>query len=303
MSWTDRQRLMLQAMGLRVWAARPTVEEEASTADSAAKPSAPATAQATGQTRAAAAVNLQARPGPPTAASQPRPPPAASAPLTGLAAPDAAPLYKPSDASTAGALDWPELRATVAACTACSLCQTRRQTVFGSGSTQAHWMVVGEAPGHQEDLRGEPFVGPSGQLLDRMLAALQLSRDDDPALPAAKRVYIANALKCHPPRDRNPSADELSKCLPYLRRQVELLQPRLILALGGSAAKALLGSEEPVGQLRGRVHAFQGVPLIVSYHPAYLLRQPLEKAKAWQDLCLAQATMQKSAALRPSSRP
>lgn len=267
MSWTERQRMMLQAMGLRVWAAVPAAED------------------------------LQSRPSRPTAASQPRPRPPASAPSPGLVPPDATRLFKSGDDSTVAGLDWPELRATIAACSACSLCQTRRQTVFGSGSTQAHWMVVGEAPGHQEDLRGEPFVGPSGQLLDRMLAALQLSREDDPALPAARRVYIANALKCHPPRDRNPSADELSKCLPFLRRQVELLQPRLILALGGAAAKALLGSEEPVGQLRGRVHAFQGVPLIVSYHPAYLLRQPLEKAKAWQDLCLAQVTMQKSAAL------
>ena len=146
-------------------------------------------------------------------------------------------------------------------------------------------MVVGEAPGEQEDRQGEPFVGPAGQLLDRMLAALQLSRET--AGPAAQRVYIANTLKCRPPRNRNPSAEEMAQCEPYLVRQIELLKPRIILAMGRFAVQALLRSDEPLGKLRGRVHRYQGVPLVVTYHPAYLLRNLPDKAKAWEDLCLA----------------
>ncbi len=187
-------------------------------------------------------------------------------------------------------MDWPTLRATVSACQACGLCQTRRQTVFGVGHPQAHCMIVGEAPGEQEDARGEPFVGESGQLLDRMLRALGLSRDAaDPTTSAdpARQVYIANALKCRPPRNRNPSPEELATCQPYLQRQVALVQPRVIIAMGRFAVQSLLGSSEPIGRLRGRLHDWQGVPLVVTYHPAYLLRQPGDKAKAWDDLCLA----------------
>ena len=184
-------------------------------------------------------------------------------------------------------MGWPALREAVAACRACSLCEGRTQTVFGVGHTQAHWMVVGEGPGENEDLRGEPFVGASGQLLDRMLAALQLTRRDDGPEPPAKRVYIANAVKCRPPRNRNPTAEELALCEPFLLRQVALLQPRIILAMGRFAVQSLLRSNEPIGRLRGRVHQFQGVPLIVTYHPAYLLRSLGEKARAWDDLCLA----------------
>jgi len=172
----------------------------------------------------------------------------------------------------------------VAACTACGLCKTRTQTVFGVGHERAHWMIVGEAPGEQEDLRGEPFVGPAGRLLDRMLAALSLTRQ--PAEPQ-QQVYIANALKCRPPRNRNPEPAELAQCIPYLERQVALVQPRVVLAMGRFAVQALLGSDEPIGRLRGRVHDWQGRPLVVTYHPAYLLRQPTEKARAWADLCLA----------------
>ena len=182
-------------------------------------------------------------------------------------------------------LDWPALRASVAACTACPLCTNRSQTVFGTGHEQAPWMVVGEAPGEQEDRQGEPFVGPAGQLLDRMLAALQLSRKVD--VPAVQRVYIANTLKCRPPRNRNPSAEEMAQCEPYLVRQIELLKPRIILAMGRFAVQALLRSDEPIGRLRGRVHRYQGVPLVVTYHPAYLLRNLADKARAWEDLCLA----------------
>jgi DNA polymerase len=182
-------------------------------------------------------------------------------------------------------LDWPELRETVAACTACKLCESRRQTVFGVGSTRAHWMIVGEAPGEQEDRQGEPFVGKSGQLLDNMLRAIELTRAED-AEPA-RQVYIANTLKCRPPGNRNPLPDELAQCEGFLIRQVQLLRPKMILAMGAFAVQSLLRSTEPVGKLRGRVHRYQGVPLVVTYHPAYLLRNPIDKAKAWDDLCLA----------------
>jgi DNA polymerase len=189
--------------------------------------------------------------------------------------------------SDIAALDWPALRASVAACSACALCQSRTQTVFGVGHARAHWLVVGEAPGEDEDRQGEPFVGASGQLLDRMLAALQLTRSSEGDAPPSQRVYIANTLKCRPPRNRNPSAEEMAQCEPYLVRQIELLQPRIILAMGKFAVQALLRSDEPIGRLRGRVHRYQGVPLVVTYHPAYLLRSLQEKAKAWEDLCLA----------------
>ncbi len=184
-------------------------------------------------------------------------------------------------------MDWPALREAVAACRACTLCDSRKQTVFGVGHPQAHWMVVGEAPGEQEDQTGEPFVGAAGQLLDRMLAALQLSRASDGPAPSARRAYIVNTLKCRPPRNRNPQPEELAQCEPFLVRQIELLQPRIILAMGRFAVQSLLRTDEAIGRLRGRVHRYQGVPLVVTYHPAYLLRNLADKARAWEDLCLA----------------
>ncbi len=201
-----------------------------------------------------------------------------------LAAPVEQPVALPSAVTT---LDWPALRETVAACTACKLCEGRRQTVFGVGNHHAHWMIVGEAPGEQEDLQGEPFVGRSGQLLDNMLRAVLLTRFD--AEPA-RQVYIANTLKCRPPGNRNPAPEELAKCEPFLIRQVQLVQPKIIVAMGRFAVHSLLRSSEPIGRLRGRVHRYQGVPLIVTYHPAYLLRNPEDKARAWDDLCLAVET-------------
>ena len=189
------------------------------------------------------------------------------------------------------AMDWPELREGVARCQACALGATRQQTVFGVGSPRAHWMIVGEAPGEQEDLRGEPFVGAAGQLLDAMLRAIGLTRSDDPALEPARQVYISNTLKCRPPRNRNPEREELARCEPFLVRQIELLRPRLILAMGRFAVQSLLRTEEPIGRLRGRVHRYQGVPVVVTYNPAYLLRNLPDKAKAWEDLCLALHTM------------
>ena len=185
-------------------------------------------------------------------------------------------------------MGWPELREAVAACTACKLCQGRQQTVFGVGNPQAHWMIVGEAPGEQEDRQGEPFVGKSGQLLDNMLRAIHLTRQD---APAPQQVYIANTVKCRPPGNRNPQPDELAQCEPFLIRQVELVRPKIILAMGRFAVQSLLRSNEPIGRLRGRVHDYQGVPLIVTYHPAYLLRSLEEKARAWDDLCLAVETV------------
>jgi uracil-DNA glycosylase len=160
-------------------------------------------------------------------------------------------------------------------------------------------MVVGEAPGEQEDLQGQPFVGPAGQLLEAMLGALKLSRDAEG--PPSQRAFIANTLKCRPPGNRNPQP-ELLQCEPFLVRQIELVRPRIILAMGRFALQALLRSDEPVGRLRGRVHRYQGVPLVATYHPAYLLRNPLDKAKSWADLCLAADTYEASLA-GDSQRP
>ncbi len=208
-------------------------------------------------------------------------------PLQGVA-PPAPQAVTPGAAGTLATLDWAPLREAVAACQACGLCRTRKQTVFGVGHLNAHWMVVGEAPGEEEDRQGEPFVGVSGQLLDRMLAALKLSRAVDG--PPEQRVYIANTVKCRPPRNRNPEPAELAQCEPFLQRQIALVQPKIILAMGRFAVQSLLRSSEPIGKLRGRVHRYEGVPLVVTYHPAYLLRSLGEKARAWEDLCLAADT-------------
>lgn len=180
------------------------------------------------------------------------------------------------------ALSWDALREAVNTCTRCKLHKTRTQGVFGVGDQQADWLIVGEAPGADEDAQGEPFVGQAGRLLDAMLAAIGLRRGDN--------VYIANVLKSRPPGNRNPEPDEVAACMPYLLQQIELLQPKIILAMGRFAAQNLLASKDAIANLRGRVHYFQGVPLIVTYHPAYLLRTLPDKAKAWEDLCLARQT-------------
>jgi DNA polymerase len=183
------------------------------------------------------------------------------------------------------ALDWEPLQALAHDCRACKLGSMRQRAVFGVGHPQARVMVVGEAPGAEEDRQGEPFVGAAGKLLDNMLRACGLSRaGEDPA----RTVYIANVIKCRPPGNRNPEPDEIAQCLPILQRQIELVRPRLLLALGRFAAQALTGSAEPIGRLRQRAWDWHGTPLVVSYHPAYLLRTPQDKAKAWADLCLAQ---------------
>jgi uracil-DNA glycosylase len=225
----------------------------------------------------------------PTEDETPAPAPAQAAVAEAPAAVPAARVLSAAPTSNVSTLAWPALREAVAACTACKLCESRRQTVFGVGNPRAHWMIVGEAPGEQEDRQGEPFVGKSGQLLDSMLRAIALTRGE--AEPA-RQVFIANTLKCRPPGNRNPEPDELAKCEPFLIRQIQLVQPKIILAMGAFAVQSLLRSSEPVGRLRGRVHHYQGVPLIVTYHPAYLLRNPADKAKAWDDLCLAVETFQ-----------
>ena len=254
-----RQRAMLAEMGVRVWAPRP-------------------------QAAAVAAAPLPAEAAPPAPArSAPR---AAPAPMPPMA--EAPVAVRPARAANIQTMDWSTLRETVAGCEACGLCRSRKNTVFGVGDEQADWMIVGEAPGENEDLRGEPFVGAAGQLLDNMLRAVGRSRTGQ----GAQGAFIANVLKCRPPANRNPQPDEVALCEPYLARQVALVKPRVIVAMGRFAVQALLKTNEPIGRLRGRVHQYEGVPVIVSYHPAYLLRTPTDKGKAWADLCLAMQTLE-----------
>ena len=347
MTWSERQRRMLAAMGIRLWqptgaekravaapatedvlatatpaeaAARATTAQESSPAAAVAPPpvpSAPSSAGSMAPARPAAPVRTAAAPAP---AARPAPAQAGRAGVTPVrpAASAAEPAATgPSEAELAGraaaiaTLAWTPLREAVAACTACGLCESRTQTVFGVGHPSAEWMIVGEAPGEQEDLAGEPFVGQAGKLLDQMLHALGLSRIDEPSTgrelqaesrglgdrpvdaegDPARRVFIANTLKCRPPRNRNPEPDELARCEPFLRRQVELVRPRVILLMGRFAVRSLLKSDEAIGRLRGRLHRYEGIPVIVTYHPAYLLRNLPDKAKAWEDLCFAAATM------------
>jgi uracil-DNA glycosylase family 4 len=185
-------------------------------------------------------------------------------------------------------MDWLALKASVAECVMCPLHAKRNKTVFGVGDENADWMFVGEGPGADEDALGDPFVGQAGRLLDNMLAAIGLRRGED--------VYIANIVKCRPPGNRNPEPAEAEKCEPFLQRQIELVKPKLIVALGRIPAQNLLGREATIASLRGRVLDYKGIPLLVTYHPAYLLRTLTDKAKAWQDLCFAVRTMRGLAA-------
>jgi uracil-DNA glycosylase family 4 len=204
----------------------------------------------------------------------------AAAPPGVIVPPPASPAARDPSAAREAGIDWPELRTRVAACTRCSLCQTRTQTVFGVGNPQAEWLIVGEAPGAEEDRQGEPFVGRAGQLLNSMLRAIGLARE---------QVYIANVLKCRPPANRDPASGEVAECLPYLEQQIALLKPKLMLAVGRIAAQNLLRTDVTLGRLRQQVHRFglAQVPLVVTYHPAYLLRTPTDKRKAWEDLKFA----------------
>ncbi len=285
--WPARQQAMLREMGLRLWL--PPGETGAMAGAMAG-----ATAGATAGRNPAASAAAPDRPAPPdpVAGLAPRPPARATTLIPALAGTALAGRPEPGNASSAAsasgqapdALDTLALQAAVAACSACGLCQTRRQAVWGGGVSPADCMVIGDPPDTDEDSLGLPFAGEAGQLLDRMLFAIGLSRQADvPGRP----VFTTNVLKCSPPRNRLPSAAELAQCQPFLQRQVALVKPRVILAMGRFAVQSLLGGDLPVGKLRGRVHDWQGVPLVVTHHPAFLLRQPQCKAEAWQDLCLA----------------
>ena len=298
----DRQRAMLAEMGIKLWlpkAAPATPEIVASGADSTGAEARSDAESAQSASAVAPATRAPAAPSAPRV--RPAAPPQSAAPE-----PQSAMVLGPRPEGVAD-MDWSQLEAAVAACRACGLCAGRTQTVFGVGSRTADWMVIGEAPGENEDRQGQPFVGQAGKLLDNMLAAIGLSRQvgdtmnsvaagvdsvrADGLKDSKQGVYIANVLKCRPPGNRNPQPDEITQCEPYLRRQVALVQPKIILAMGRFAVQSLLQTTEPIGKLRGRVHHYEGVRVIVTYHPAYLLRALPEKAKAWQDLCLALGVM------------
>ena len=206
------------------------------------------------------------------------------------APPDIAPVSMPvlataaTEATAVDGLNWAELEAGIRACRACGLCQQRKQAVPGVGDRQPDWLFIGEGPGAEEDVKGEPFVGQAGKLLDAMLAAIDLQRGN--------KVYIANAVKCRPPGNRTPEASEMAACRPWLQRQIDLLQPRIIVLLGKAAVHTVLGNDKSLASLRGQRFDYQNIPVVVTYHPAYLLRNLPDKAKAWEDLLLARRLMQ-----------
>lgn len=247
-----RRLAYLRAMGIRAWVRR--------------RADAPDSVPHLGSDAGTIAA-IEADPAPVVPAPRPRDPPSSGSP----------PRLDLGAESSLDAMDWESLRRVVAACRDCGLCATRTQTVFGVGDRAAELLVIGEAPGADEDREGEPFVGRAGQLLNRMLAAIGLQR---------QQVYIANVLKCRPPGNRDPRPEEVLRCQPYLSRQIELIGPRVILAVGRIAAQSLLGTDQPLGRLRGRWLELgpRSIPLRVTYHPAYLLRSPDQKARAWEDL-------------------
>jgi uracil-DNA glycosylase len=284
-----RQRAMLAEMGVRVWspmseaAVMGTPAEEAHSFAAASELATQAIANAAGHDTAARQI--------------PAPVPVAKAEPVPII------IHRPEGIDQ---MDWSALHSTVSGCQACTLCGTRKNTVFGVGAPaiegqapQVDWLIVGEAPGENEDLQGEPFVGQAGKLLDNMLGAMNLSRTGERTAEGGG-VYIANVLKCRPPGNRNPKPEEVAQCLPYLERQVALLKPKMILAMGRFAVQALLRDSvpdvetTPLGKLRGRVHQYQNLPVVVTYHPAYVLRNLPEKAKVWADLCLAMAHLKGS---------
>ena len=257
----DRRLACLRAMGLTPWVLRrPAASSGDPMADRASDPGSGDPECRDVSPEAAPALDM----------TRPASDPANRRPQPGPASP-------PADVPSLG---WPELEARVSGCEACELHEHRTQTVFGVGNRSARWLFIGEAPGAEEDRRGEPFVGRAGQLLDAMLAALGLDR---------QQVFIANVLKCRPPGNRDPRTEESRACAPFLQRQIALIDPGVIVALGRISAQQLLQSDKPLGTLRGRVHGLgpDARPLVVTYHPAYLLRQPSQKARAWEDLLLA----------------
>ena len=282
-----RQRAMLAEMGVRVWSPMSEAAVMGAPAEEAHSFAA-ASELATQAIATAAGYDAAARQMPaPVAKTEP-------APII---------IQRPEGIDQ---MDWSALHSTVSGCQACTLCGTRKNTVFGVGAPaiegqapQVDWLIVGEAPGENEDLQGEPFVGQAGKLLDNMLGAMKLSRTGERTAEGGG-VYIANVLKCRPPGNRNPKPEEVAQCLPYLERQVALLKPKMILAMGRFAVQALLRDSvpdvetTPLGKLRGRVHQYQNLPVVVTYHPAYVLRNLPEKAKVWADLCLAMAHLKGS---------
>jgi uracil-DNA glycosylase len=197
------------------------------------------------------------------------------------------PESTPRPMSPVDRLDWPDLARQVAECRACPLCEQRKQAVLGVGDLTPDWLFIGEGPGAEEDVKGEPFVGQAGKLLDNMLASLDIAR--------GKRVYIANAVKCRPPGNRTPEATEMAACWPYLERQIALLKPKIIVLLGKAAVHAVLHDDKSLGSLRGKRYEFAGIPVVVTYHPAYLLRNLPDKAKAWEDLLFARGLLRELA--------
>ncbi len=289
MTWDERQRRMLAAMGLRVWT-RPENEAQAEAEVQAQAAVLPAPEPAVAaQTRAADAPRPE-----PTAQPLAQPAPAPVSVLQALPAalkrPQATPSEAPAHGPSLTSLDWQALQHSVSACRACFLCEARRgpeDVVFGRGQGPVQCLVVGDMPGEAELAEGQPFGGQAGQLLGNMLRALGL----DPS-EAAGQVGMVNALKCRSTPGRNPGAAELLQCEPYLQRQIELLQPRVILALGRMAVQSLLHTQEALGRLRGQVHRYQATPVVVSFPLSYLLRNPAEKARAWEDLCLLRRHLQ-----------
>ena len=215
----------------------------------------------------------------------PKQPPAAPSEKTPAPLPILVEAFSGTREQRIAQLSWNDFAADVAACTACELCQTRIKPVPGVGDVRARWLFVGEGPGAEEDKKGEPFVGQAGRLLDQMLAALGMKRGND--------VYIANVLKCRPPNNRAPTPQEADACRPYLERQIALIAPKVIVALGKSAATLLLNTDASIASLRGRVHHYHDAPLVVTYHPAYLLRTPTDKAKAWEDLVFTKRLLER----------
>jgi len=255
----DRQRAMLAEMGVRVWMPQ-TVRALPAKAAKLAQVAVPHQATANSDAATSVTVSLAA-----TVVSAPQ---MLSVPIVDIS-------ELPEGIAN---MDWAQLKSAVAACTGCGLSQSRQQAILGEGLASADWMIVGDAPGEEEDKEARSFAGAAGQLLDNMLKALSLTRE---------QVYLTHALKCSTPVGRNASQVEVSHCATYLTRQVELVQPKVILAMGRTAALALLQSAEPLGKLRSQVQSFKGVPVVVTYPPAYLLRNQADKAKAWADLCLA----------------
>ena len=284
MSWSERQRAMLREMGIPAfWPVPPEAPVEAAS-ETGSLAHSPATQDVSPALPPAGSAPLTEAPAaiaPPPATRPTRP--EVKAPVTLAAAAtagvEAILRHRPEGIDQ---MDWPALRDAVSGCTACGLCESRQQTVFGVGHERASVMIIGEAPGEQEDRQGEPFVGRAGQLLDRMLDPVGLTRGE---AEATRQVFIANVLKCRPPGNRNPLPAEVAQCEPYLMRQIALVKPRVIIAMGRFAAQSLLKTSEPIGKLRGRLHEVQGTPVVVTYHPAYLLRNPVDKGLVWDDLC------------------